>query len=356
MIQLESDYFDNLDEKKIQSLIKRIEPYINKRVESYDRYRRKQSPNQFMRSAKGKVLVAFENYIVNMAKGYLSGKAPSFSFTNRDNLSEQDFFEYAAHVKKVLADNDNSSIFADLIHDFLTTGATYLCIIENAENEIEYHVSSSRSTVVVYDYMIEPNPIAMLRFHVRDNEKFLEITTANERARYNEKGERQGFYDYEDGEIRQIFKKELLWNKVPVIPFEDPDGQSIFEPALELIDTYENLLYNMKNMTQYNDNAKLLAYGTQAENAALFIDDNDNIVENPAWQQEIQRLLQSPAVHLQDGADLKWLTKDVNYTGIIEILKHLEELISMTTCVPALTDEAFTCPPAGGAATQQAKP
>lgn len=36
------------------------------------------------------------------------------------------------------------------------------------------------------------------------------------------------------------------------------------------------------------------------------------------------------------------MTKTVDFQGVILMLKQLEELISMTTCVPALTDQAFS--------------
>jgi len=300
MIQLEYKFFEELTSDKVIKLFDKIAPYIDKRVESYDRYRRKKFQTEFMKSLDKKVLVAFENYIVNMTKGYLSGKAPSFSFKNHANIPVESFSKYELEIKNILADNDNPTVFADLIHDFITTGAAYLYLTGDEKSDVKYHVSSSRSTFVIYDYMAQPNPIAMLRVFNRDNGKFLEVVTAKNKRRYNEKGVLEPFEDYDGyGNLVTLDEKPLFWEKVPVIPFEHPDGQAIFEPAIELIETYENLIANVRNMTQYNDSAKLVSYGNQSQNYTFIEDDEGNQVVNPLWLQEMRFMYEAPAFFCQ---------------------------------------------------------
>ncbi|MCL1988867.1 MAG: phage portal protein [Firmicutes bacterium] len=343
MIQVKSSYFSengdfNADPKKqIQELLTKAEPYFKHRTDLYDRYRRKTGVNNFMTGKMG-TLVAFEHSITGIAKGFLGGKTPVYSFDE----NTENYMEYEQYVSEIRKHNDDPSTFAELIHDFIVTGAAYIYISENTEKQVEYTKLSSRNTIVIYDYSVKPKPLALLRKWEQDSEKRIELITATSKRQFKADGEPLEFYDYnESGELDLIQEKPLYWGDVPVVGIEHPDGIAVFEPALELIDAYENMLTNMKNMTQYNDTAKLVSYGYSQVNQPMYLDEEGNERPNPAWQAEMDLLYQTPALFLPNGGDVKWLIKDVNYVGMISVLKQLEELISMTTGVPGMTDDMF---------------
>ncbi|MCL1995549.1 MAG: phage portal protein [Defluviitaleaceae bacterium] len=340
MIQKKKDFFENLDDKAVMGLLQQIQPYLTNREKLYKRYRRKPHPAQFMSGIDSRTLVGFEHYIVNMAKGYLAGKSPLYSF---DETSETYTEEYAEMVDTIKRVNDDSSVFAELIHSFISTGAAYLYISADENNNINYTPISGRGAIAIYDYAIRPRMTALLRTWQEDKEQIMEITTATSQRRYNSKGESISFEDYdENGVLRELHEKQLYWGAVPAVAFEQPDGIAIFEPAIDLIDVYENMLTNARNMTQYNDAAKIIIRNHNAHPNKYIIDpQTGEQTINPAWHQEIKEIYEAPAIFFPNEGDAQWLIKQVDYNGLISFLKQLEELIFMTTSVPNMADKQF---------------
>lgn len=347
MIQLYKSYFDELNKEKIQNLVSLSHLYFDFRKELYRRYSRKDSPTSIVKGSSSRGAVMFEYYIVNFAQGYLSGKPPAYT-VKKSEISDA----YQDAIEDIRRYNDDAATFTELIHDYLITASAYLYITENEKNEIVYTRLDSRNTICIYDYGTPPYPIALLKVWTETDEKNnpierIEIITANSRRIYDGSGNAVMFDDYgEDGRIQSMIEKPLFWGDVPVVPFENPDSVAVFEPAVWLIDTYENLLTNIRNMTQYNDNAKLKISGYNAENeATITIDDGDGntkTIPNPARQTEERALYEAACLFLQEGGDVTWLIKNVSYSGILSILKQLHDNITMLTGVPNMTDEAFS--------------
>lgn len=327
MIQLRKEYFQELTKEKLKYLSDTAKPYLQHRKELFNRYNRKDSPNDLM-SNGDKVFIAFEYYITVIAQGYIAGKAPKFSVKNGENSSE---FQDA--IENIRRYNDDATLFIELMHDYLISAAAYLFVYENERNEIVYARFDSRQTVCIYDYGTPPYPVACLRFwDEKDGNKEIkavEIITDKYRA------------VYKNNELFEM--QELHWGDVPVAVFENTDNIAIFEPANSLIDTYENLVTNIKNMTKYNDEAKLKVVGYSPQNPdAVIEDENGNFIPNPARKAEEEQLYKAQALFLDPDGDISWLLKNVDYSGILSILKQLHDLITMLTGVPNMTDEAFS--------------
>jgi SPP1 family phage portal protein len=309
-----------------------------------------------MHNGSDRVVIAFEYYIVEMMKGYLSGKAPKYSVRESD-VSEA----YQEAIDEIRRYNDDAATFTELIHDYLITSAAYLYVYENAENEIVYACLDSKRTICIYDYGTPPYPIALIQHWTEKDEnnteiRKIEVITDKHRRIYDENGGLYSFADYNgDGVRTEMTEKVLYWNDVPAAAFENPDGIAIFESAIGLIDTYENMMTNVKNMTQYNDNAKLKITGFTLENKDRYLnvydsdgdmelDNNGNPVKvlNQARVREEKDLYESPTLFLppNDG-DVSWLIKDVDYSGVLSVLKQIHDMITMLTGVPNMTDEAF---------------
>lgn len=308
----------------LESLVK---PILTHRMELYRRYNRKMHPAEMMHGEKK--IQPFEYYIVKMAQGYLSGKAPMYKISGKKRYAKQ----YGDQIDYIRRYNDDAATFSDLMHDYLTTAAAYLYIYENEENEIVYTRFDSRQTVAIYDYSVPANMIAVVRIwqEEKDNalalENVFEIITENERIQWRDN--------------KRTLLEELQWGDVPCTAAEEPDGIAIFEPAIADIDTYEQMVTNIASMTQYNDNAKLLLIGYVLAEEKYIIDENGKEIENPKRKEMEEALYKSKVLSISKDGEIRWLLKDVNYSGMLDVLKHTHDNITMLTGVPNMTDEAF---------------
>jgi len=315
---------------------------LNSRVELYKRYSRKettanmQTPYmamanslvmEIMGGSVKRTIIPFEYYIVKMVKGYLSGKSPMYNISAKDK-PESYIDEFNGKIDYIRRYNDDGATFTELMHDYLCTAAAYMYIYENEYNEVVYTKLDSRQTVGIFDYSTPANLIGVVRKWAQENEKgniiyAYEIITETERRHYI------------DGK-GLVSEETLSWNDVPCVAIEEPDGIAIFEPALTSIIAYEQIINNIKNMTQYNDEAKLLL-----KNYTLpQVDETDE--ESKKERQLLEeRLYKSKVLAVGVDGDIKWLLKDVDYQGLLEVTTQLHEQITMLTGVPNMTDEAF---------------
>ncbi|PWL41396.1 MAG: hypothetical protein DBY45_10305 [Clostridiales bacterium] len=332
MLQMTSEQFNFIDKDNIEQLLQNIRPILSHRREMFARYARKISPNDTMsgghdENGKKLSIVAFEYYIVNMVQGYLGGKAPVYSVQKGDN--EESYSEkYTDAIEKIRRYNDDAATYIELIHDYLITSAAHLYIYENEDNEIVYTRFDSRQTVGIFDYSTPPNQIGCVRAWEQadgkgQQETVVEIISNGLRRKFI--GKSSAYSIAEEPEI-------LSWGDVPCITFEHPDGMAVFEPAISPINTYEQLVNNVRNMTQYNDEAKLMVSGYQSESR----------IGTPERDKEDAEWLRANTLFIGEGGEIKWLLKNVDYSGTLELQKSLHDLITMLTGVPNMTDEAFS--------------
>ena len=367
MIQMTKEELNSYDGENINQLVSIINPILEHRERLYQRYRRKSKDTAIMagtlENGKVKAIVPFEYYIVHMVQGYLGGKAPMYSVASPSdyaiNTGKKGFFErvartigankaadkkrdarkqeyvksYTEAMEYIRRYNDDAATYVELLHDYLTTSAAYLYLYENEDNEIVYTRFDSRQTVAIYDYATPPNHIGTVRKW--DQKKpdgtlvpTVELITADSRRKYlNGKLE---------GE-----PEPLAWGDIPCVAFENPDAIAVFEPALSMIDTYEQTMNNVRNMTWYNDNAKLLLRGYAFETEATITGEDGQVIPNPARKVEEEAILCALALSVGENGDISWLVKNVEYSGILDTLKRYHDLITLLTGVPNMTDEAF---------------
>ena len=345
MLQMSKEQIAQYGEENIGELLTLIQPYLAHREKLYKQYRRKNHENQLMGDGVKKKIVPFEYYIVNMVQGYIGGKAPMYSVStptdyalakNSSGNSDEEKADYVKRyteaIEYIRRYNDDAATYVELVHDYLTTTAAYAYIYENENNEIVYARFDSRQTVGIYDFETPPNLIGVTRHWKQKDDKgndvdVIELITEQHRRRYNGS--------------KIIDEEELAWDDVPCIALEQPDGIAIFEPAAGEIAAYENNLNNVMNMTQYNDNAKLLLKSYRFSSDALKMDSAGNMIPNPEREVEEQAIMQAICLCVGEKGDVAWLTKNVDYTGVLETLKRYHDLITMLTGVPNMTDEAF---------------
>ena len=83
MLQMSVDRLKSYNAESINDLLSFVRPVLAHREQLYSRYSRKAAETETMHgeieNGKEKRIVPFEYYIVNMAQGYLGGKAPQYS-------------------------------------------------------------------------------------------------------------------------------------------------------------------------------------------------------------------------------------------------------------------------------------
>jgi len=340
MIQLPYDYFHDLTTAKITALFDLSQPKIKHRQALHQRYNRKPSGNidMMMSGSSGNILMPIERYIIHMADGAFSGIDPQY---NSNNEELQDALDMMLRI------NSNTSKFTKTMKRFNITSASHYLAYEDKDNQFKY-VQLPKETIIIYDYDIEPNEIAGLIFSTEKNSEgkdisVVEVFEKNRRRKFNEKGEPVQFIDYINGVGTQTYEKELGWQELPIISFEEEDAIGIFEPVLPLIDAIENMAKNAISMTDYNDNAKLILKRIGLSTIDTHISDDAGFIRpNPAYQQEIQQLYEALALVINDSeGDIKWLIKDVSYNGMIDFMRHLLSLILMLSMTPDLQDKNF---------------
>lgn len=355
MIQRRDEFWDNITKEKLNELLKEVNPILKHRSDLYERYIRKTDNNNMMSSFEGineqtgkpKLFVPFEYHIINLAAGYLTGKAPEYTVSSKNNdESKKKADEYQEYIDNIMRYNDDEGVITDVMRDFLITGAGYIFVSENENNETCYTPLNSRQTVVAYGFTLPYYPTASIRKYIEKDDECnditkIEIITAHLKRVFLEDGTQVKFIDYlPDGELGEVLEKEMMWgnpqkdvrNDVPIAFCEHPDGIALFEPVIELINAYQHNLENLRSMTHYNDYAKLMVAGFEMPNDAYNEETNEL---NEKGNNIISRFLSERVVFADDPKSLiNWLIKEVNYEGVLATLRQYVTDITLIAGIP----------------------
>lgn len=349
MIQIGN--LEEIQSKDIKNLLDMVKPELKSRQDLWKRYHRKSNLSGLSYGGSN-TRVTFEKYIVDLASGFLGGKAPTYTInetqdTNKITLIKKllDKVVGAKNYKdeiQILLDyianyNDDATEHYDLVKDILMLRGAYELIYENGDNEIVYARLNPLQTVAIWDYKIPSNIIGVVRYWKEKQIDGKEL----EKVEIIDKVGTRVFTGKNDkfAEDTTAFIKNK-WGDVPITAVET--DEAIFETVVELIQAYEQLIQNTRNMFQYNDEAKLAISGYEAENTITAIDDNGDVIPNPARQLEDKMILESKTIYFRDGGDAKWIEKNINDQAIQNTLKTYIDLIMMNASVPNTFDLGFT--------------
>ena len=359
MIQYDS--LEDITKDDISTLVQTIQPELTKRKELYKRYKRKDKNSDLMYSSdNSNTKITFEKYIADISAGYLGGTAPKYVVNNttdenkisiirkildkivgRTNYKE----EMEILIDYITNYNDDGAEHYQLVKDILTTSACYEVIYENENNEIIYSRLDPLQTVAIWDYNIPVNLVGLVRTWDSEDIKGKKSTNVQVISKTGIKTYKGSGNDYE-----LIDEKANNWDDVPAFAVEQEEGMAIFEPVVDIIQAYEQLIQNCRNTFQYNDEAKLVIAG-YTTNEPLTItrevkDDEGNItyetVENEARKAEDEACLNAKVVYLGEDGDVRWVEKNINDTAVQNTLKTYIDLLAMNTGVPNITDLGFT--------------
>lgn len=352
MIQLSS--ISELKKEDIPKLVELIKPELNRKAELYKRYRRKSNDSQIIKGNE-KINISFEKYIIDNASGYLGGKEPSYEVQQTTDDKKKGLLkkilgkvfpseDYSDSMKTIIDHivdyNDDGTENYELVKDLLITGSCYEILYENSENEMVYSRKDPLQTQAIWDYSVPMNLIGIVNVYEEqdlDNKTktIVELTDKVGTRKFKGSGSK-----YE--EVIEESANNHNWGDVPFDVVEVPDGIGLFEPVLELIDAYEELIQSTKDTFKYNDKAKLKVTGYRPNEPLLTKNEEGQVVENQARKQEDEALLKAPVFYTPDDGDIDWIIKNIDDGATQNTLKTYIDLIMMVTGVPQTTDLGFT--------------
>lgn len=319
----------------IDKLVVMAQPILNKRKLLYERINRSATQSTMMFSGSDKVQVAYEQQNVGVATGYLGGTAPTIKNIIDDELNK----EYLNKINDILRYNDFAAKHLNVARDTISANAHYLYIYANMQGRILFSGVDGKNAVAFYDYEIEPNVVLLLRQWTETDEDNKVINIAETISKTQR-------IQYENSSAKYVPRgttESLSWGDIPVCSFENNNDIALIEPIIPLVKMFEQIIGNIASMTKYNDEAKLLMIGYEFETP--YSEDNSG-VKSEARKFEEAELLASKILQLDcsDGnsGDFRWLLKEINYSGMLEVLKTIQQLIMFIVASPDTTDTTFS--------------
>ena len=361
MIQLSN--IKELNEDNIYKLVNMVNPELIKKQALYERYRRKENDTDIIGNNR-KTVVPFEKYIVDIASGYLGGKEPTYEVEDNGDEKKQEllgkildkrvFDEDYKESMEILINyiinyNDENSENYQLVKDIMITGSCYEILYENEDNEYVYSRVNPLQTQAIWDYSVPRQLIGIVQVYSEKdiNNKITNVVQLTDKDGTRIfKGGVSGSNNYveivsRDEEGQTIYENHN-WGDVPFDCVELPDGIALFEPVIDLIKAYEELIQQTKETFKYNNDAKLKITGYRPDEPLMIENADGTLIENERRKQQDETLLNMKVFYTPDDGDIDWITKPIEDSSIQNTLKTYIDLIMMNTGVPQITDLGFT--------------
>lgn len=328
----------------------RVDGVLSKRSDLHERYTRGSDDSNMM-SEGSELNVPFEKFIVDLATGYLAG-IPDYEVNipaeldanvrnkifGKEVLDDQSIEEMKSIIDYITQYNDDPSEIYKLIKDALLYGACYETLYENMNNEIVYTNLDALNTVAVWDTHIPANLKAIVSKYSDTDEdgnvfNLFRVVDENGIKVYNRDSKNEI-------KIQEELSEDFEWNDVPGFAIEI--DFSIIENSESIIQTYENLLTNIRDTYQYNDvDCKMKISGYKPQNRLTIKDEDGNTIINPDRIKEDEYVLQSKTFYTEEGGDASWLIKQVDASGSTTLLKYYVDSIFQLCGIPNTADLAF---------------
>ena len=357
MVQLAN--IEELSQDNIYKLYDIVKPELDKKAKLYNRYSRKVRDVDIVGADGKTITVPFEKYIVDIASGYLGGKEPTYEVQDTQDekkksiikkilnkiTQDKDYKESMEIIINYIKNyNDDGIENYNLVKDILITAACYEILYENEDNEIVYSRVDPLQTQAIWDFSVPKKLIGVVQVY---EEKDINGTIRNVIKLTDKvgtrvfKGGQGGSNSYE--EIKEEEPNNHNWLDVPYVVVEVPDGISLFEPVIDLIGAYEELIENTKETFKYNNDAKLKVTGYRPEQPLLIRDEQSGeLIKNKDRVKEDETLLNMKVFYTPEDGDIAWIEKSIEDGAIQNTLKTYIDLIMMNTGVPQTTDLGFT--------------
>lgn len=251
----------------------------------------------------------FANYITNQATSYFMGTP--ISYTSEDEAALQ-------MVQDILTYNDEADMNATHAENMSIYGVSYELLYVDKDSYIDtrFAVINPEEMIVIYDYALEPNIIAAIRYY--------EDTIGTLNVEYYD-NKSFNVYSGSINGLTLVESTEHFFKDVPVAVYiNNNNRQGDYEQVLTLIDEYNLLNSDTANDFQYFSDAYLFLSGATIDN-----EDAINMKENRI-------------INIDDpSAKAEWLVKNIQDTALENYKDRIVNDIHKFSAVPNLTDESF---------------
>lgn len=248
-------------------------------------------------------------YITDINTGYLLGSPIVYSADEGKDISK-------------IIDAYNRQMITNLDYD-LSEG----CSIMGKKFELVYATKNKEAKSA----SILPDNAIMVCDNTIEHKELFGVVYRISRAKYNRKYEYVRVYTdkeeiiYSDGEVlKEILRTPHYFGLVPLIEFSNNKEQiGDFEPVIPLVDAYNLLQSDRLNDKEQLVQALMLFQGAKP---------------NPEQKDELN---EERTLYVPSGADVKYVTKEMNEEQIDILRKALENDIHKISMTPNLNDENF---------------
>ena len=265
-----------------------------------------------------KIVDPFATYITDMSTGYFMGKPVDYIFYDD---------EYKETIESINDFNVEEGENADLAKDASIFG--YACELLYLDNEanIRFHSMCPIGTIMIYSDRIDPQLLYFIRYYDYTNietgvtVKYIDV--------YSRKEVRHYIWDVVG--IKFISSEPHPWGEVPVVIYQNNREEiGDFERVISLIDAYDSLESDSVDDADYFSDAYLLLSGVDGTTS-----------------DDIATMKENRAMLLPEGADAKWLIKDLNSTTGESLKTRIQEDIHKFSFTPSMTDKDFAADASG---------
>jgi SPP1 family phage portal protein len=259
-------------------------------------------------------------YISDMAVGYVFGVPVQYTGTGAEELNK--------HYTAIDEDSHNNELALDI--SIFGHGLELNYMSDEASPQPLLACLSPLNSFLVVDNTVQHKPMFACTYNkvvdIDGNDKGYDIViyTENQEITYH-----SNVLETDDYGIPKE-EKEHFFQGIQVIEYQNNKREKgDFEPVITLIDAYNKLQSDRVNDKEQLVDALLAVTG-------VTFGDNEEEMTSTAKLLKKLKILELP-----EGADAKWLVKNMNETEVEVLKKAIKDDIHEFSKVPCLTDENF---------------
>ena len=259
-------------------------------------------------------------YITDMAVGYVFGVPVQYAGEGAEELNK--------HYTEIDEDSHNNELALDI--SVFGHGLELIYMTDDESPEPVLACLSPLNSFLVVDNTVQHKSMFACTysnvFDIDGVAKGYDITvyTETQELTYHTDSLSEAYILKEDGTTEHYF------NGIPVIEYQNNKREKgDFEPVITLIDAYNKLQSDRVNDKEQLIDALLAVTG-------VTFGDTEEEMTSTAKLLKKMKILELP-----DGADAKWLIKNMNETEVEVLKRAIKDDIHEFSKVPCLTDENF---------------
>lgn len=299
----------------ILTILNYNQPVFNRRQGLLNAYYKKglkvqRRTSTTLQQATNKVVNHFRKLIVDQKVDYLMGSASTYKYDEDYDANEL--------LKKILRRNHYDHLDAETVREMSVAGVAYRLAYIDQEGYLRFKILPSQETIV-----IRQDDEILLGIHVKDRlnaagEAISTVSVYDQATVRVFEGTSSGLFE--------ISNEPHLFNRCPVMVFDNKDNEADFECVEELIDAYDEIIsMSVDEISEFR-----LSY--------ISILTDTDIDEDT-----LQKAKTHGCIHIPDtSAKIEYITKNLNDTFYENAKATIEKNIYKFSNSLDMSEESFT--------------